>query len=439
MLRLLLFIIMFIIALRCATASPFGALLAYLWFALFRPQEWVWTDISQLRLSLILGGILLFSSIVKRSLPNISHPISKGILLFLVSGLIAQSNAVNQEVGWQWMDFFLRLSLVSLLLITLVNTQRRFFYVIIVISSCLGYYTTKAGLVSLLGGGVQYSSGLSGAFSDNNAYALAAVMILPLLYVTALNMPHDWPFRKWLVLGYWLAVPLTAFTVVCTFSRSGLLAMIASFLTVLIINKKSIKLLLIIAVTLVLVFQFVPLPEGYGDRVQTINTYEEEGETSALSRLHFWKVALDVARDNPLGVGMRNFEVVYNRYDFSDGQYGRSRSVHNSHLQALTEAGFLGGIAWITLFVLSFRACFRVRRLVRTSLHEDDDAKFYNSMATALIISMVGFMVGGSFIAMALNDLTWIMFGLAAALDRLCQMSISSKEREASNSLAAGF
>jgi len=430
---------MFIIALRCATASTFGALLAYLWFALFRPQEWVWTDISQLRLSLILGGILLFSSIIKRTLPNISHPISKGIFLFLASGLIAQTNAVDQEVGWYWIDFFLRLSLVSLLLITLVNTERRFFCVIILISSCLGYYTAKAGLVSLLGGGVQFSSGLAGAYSDNNAYALAAVMIMPLLYVTALNMPHDWPFRKWLVLGYQLAVPLTAFTVVCTFSRSGLLAMMASFVTFLIINKKSIKLLLVIAVASVLLFQFAPLPEGYRERVQTINTYDEIEETSALSRLHFWKVALDVALDNPLGVGMHNFELVYNRYDFSDGQFGRARSVHNSHLQALTEEGFLGGIAWITLFILSFRTCFRVRRLVKTSLSQDDNGKFYDSMAVALIVSMVGFLVGGSFIAMALNDLTWITFGLVAALERLCQMSISSKEREASNTLAAGF
>jgi hypothetical protein len=32
---------------------------------------------------------------------------------------------------------------------------------------------------------------------------------------------------------------------------------------------------------------------------------------------------------------------------------------------------------------------------------------------------MVGFLVGGSFLALALNDVTWLTFGMVAAVDRL--------------------
>jgi hypothetical protein len=40
-------------------------------------------------------------------------------------------------------------------------------------------------------------------------------------------------------------------------------------------------------------------------------------------------------------------------------------------------------------------------------------------MANALLTSMVGFATGGAFLALALNDLTWLTFGMVAALDRL--------------------
>ena len=39
--------------------------------------------------------------------------------------------------------------------------------------------------------------------------------------------------------------------------------------------------------------------------------------------------------------------------------------------------------------------------------------------ANALLVSLVAFIVGGSFIALSLNDLTWYTFALVAALDRL--------------------
>jgi hypothetical protein len=44
---------------------------------------------------------------------------------------------------------------------------------------------------------------------------------------------------------------------------------------------------------------------------------------------------------------------------------------------------------------------------------------FFFTAANGLMTSMIAFLVGGSFIALALNDLTWLTFALVAALDRL--------------------
>jgi hypothetical protein len=46
-------------------------------------------------------------------------------------------------------------------------------------------------------------------------------------------------------------------------------------------------------------------------------------------------------------------------------------------------------------------------------------AQFYLSTANCLAASMAGFVVGGAFVALSLNDVTWLTFALLAALDRL--------------------
>ena len=42
-----------------------------------------------------------------------------------------------------------------------------------------------------------------------------------------------------------------------------------------------------------------------------------------------------------------------------------------------------------------------------------------STTATALMASMTGFLVGGSFLGMSLNDVTWLTFAILAALDRV--------------------
>ncbi len=70
-----------------ALQDRFVALLLYLWFAFFRPQDWIWFDITNLRLSLVLGGILVVPAIVSGVWPNLSHPLSIGTAVFLSLGV----------------------------------------------------------------------------------------------------------------------------------------------------------------------------------------------------------------------------------------------------------------------------------------------------------------------------------------------------------------
>lgn len=404
--------------------SAFGALLFYLWFALFRPQEWLWVDISGYRPSLVVGLLLVVRCLISGVLPNVSHVLSLGSVGFLATALLAQSNAVDAGLGWEWVKYLTELIFVALFLIALTDTKRRFLWSIATVAGSFGFYTAKAGLASVLGGGVRYYAGLGGAFSDNNGYALGAAMVLPLLLGAAQNLRQEPGGWKWVAAAFYAAVPLTAVTIVSTFSRGAVLGLASSLAVYILLQRRRLAASLVLAAVVVVGTLTVPVPEGYFNRVETIGRHEQLEDKSALGRLHFWRVAVLMAGRNPLGVGLRNFDANYDRFDTLNGAYGRARSVHSSHFEALAETGFDGALVWAMLFVLSFVTLRRIRQRAELPGVAEVDRRFMLTMSNSLAASMVAFLVGGSFVALMLNDLTWLTFSLVAALDLLTRRMV---------------
>jgi probable O-glycosylation ligase (exosortase A-associated) len=397
-----------------AFRSRFGALLFYFWFAFFRPQEWVYVDLSVLHLSMLIALLLIIPSVFSGIWPNLTHPLSFGTVLFFCAALLSLFGAAQPDVGWYWLDYLARLALVSLLTVSIVRTRRDLLLTVAVIAGSLGFHTAKAGLASILGGGTRFGDGLAGAWSDNNGYAIAGAMIVFLLIAIGQNIRN-----RYIRIGFMAAACLTVVTVISTFSREGFLALVAACLTYLLLQRRRLLSALAFGAVLTIGIAVVPTPEGYADRLRTIQTYDEVGDTSALGRLHFWQVAEDMAIDRPFGVGLRNFEAAYDKYDFLDGAFGRRRSVHSSHFQVLAELGFPGAAIWFGLLAYSFWVGLKVRRRALASGLETAEQRFDFTMANALLASQSAFVVGGAFIALALNDLTWITFALFASLDRL--------------------
>jgi putative inorganic carbon (HCO3(-)) transporter len=416
-----------------ALMNRFAGLLLYLWFALFRPQEWMWFDVTRWRLSLILGILLVGPSIVMGVFPNLTHPLSLGGLLFLICALLGQINAFNPAVGWMWLDFFARLLIVSLLAVTLINTRRRYFLTLLVIACSFGFHAAKAGLAVVLGmGAVRFGEGAAGAFADNNGYAVGMAMIAPLLMCCGQNFD-----RRALRIGFYVGGVLCVFGVIGTFSRGGFLAIMAGALVFAMLQRRRVLAILVLVLLAVPVGYFIQLSQGFSDRLETIQTYQEVGDASAMGRLHFWNVAVKIAKDYPLGVGLFNYGSAYDAYDDTEGAFGRARSVHSSHFQVLAETGFPGFAVWVAMFSWALWVSFRIRRnAMRSETLTPDERRLFVSASTGLIASMVAFLVGGAFVAMALNDLTWISFALVAALDRLFQQATAASAPRAASEMS---
>jgi probable O-glycosylation ligase (exosortase A-associated) len=308
-----------------------------------------------------------------------------------------------------------------MLLVTLASERMRLVGVIAVIATSLGFHASKAGLAYAVGGGTRFADGLSGAFVDNNGYALGTVMILPLLLVTAQNIDVVYSGRwlPWIRRGYMVALPLCVLAVIGTYSRGGFVSLAVATLTYVLLQKRRVPALIGLTSVLTLGALFVPIPKAYLERLETIRTYDEIGEDSAMSRPHFWRVGLQMGLTHPLGVGIRQYEQAYDDFDTTHGRYGHKRSVHSSHVQVFAELGPLGAAIWAAMFAYAGYVCLRVRARSSDPNLPPRQQRLLFTLANALMTSMAGFVAGGAFLALALNDLTWLTFALVAACDRL--------------------
>jgi putative inorganic carbon (hco3(-)) transporter len=418
MLRTAFVALILIPGLAAAFFSRFSALLLYVWFAMFRPQEWLWIDISELRLSFVIGAVLVVPCLATGIFPAVFTAFGVGSSLLLASASVAQFGAVRPDIGWEWLGYLARTVLISLMIPPLATSRKRILLLVAVLSGSFLFHGMKAGLWSLMHGGIHYFNGFAGVFSDNNGFAVGTAMAMFPVLAVAQNVRQ--PVTRWALMAG--AGPLSAMAVISLFSRGGFLALVSGMLVFVILQRRARYVVLSLAVISALALT-LPYPTGYDHRLSFIADPETIAtDMSSAGRLHFWRVAIDMAEARPFGVGLRNFEQSYDFFDSSGGLYGRARSVHNSFFQMLAETGFAGLAVYLFLIGWTFRTLFRVRKRASNDSLSFDHRHFYFTLANGMLASMVAFVVGGSTLSLAVNDLTWLTMGTVVALDRLVRL-----------------
>jgi probable O-glycosylation ligase (exosortase A-associated) len=244
---------------------------------------------------------------------------------------------------------------------------------------------------------------------DNNGTAVGMLMLVPLIgfLIQTTKKKRAKRFFAIILVG-------CLYRALSTYSRGGFLAAIAMggvwWL------RSHYKFRNLLATLVILVIVLPALPDAFWNRMGTIQKYEEEQDESALGRLYYWSLALQMATANPiLGVGFNSYNKAYDAYDVSRGRYGKERSVHNSFLGVLAELGYVGFFFFLFILWTSFRACDQVRRLALRNETLLDLGK----SAVAVQTSLVAFVVGGSFVPFQYNEMLWHLIGLSIVLRRL--------------------
>lgn len=406
MIRLTLVFIGIIAGAYYSLQGPFYALLFYIGNAYFRPEDWVWSEIIRsLRLSLLIGIFVACSALLSRQRFVWNGRVVL-LWLFLAIALASTLTSSYLDYCWPYTIEFLKITVITYLLVVLTIDFSKFRLVVLVIVLALGVLQAKQGWTYLITSPGWRNDNPIPFLGDNNGTAVGMLMLVPLIGLLIQTTENKWGkgFFAILLIG-------SLYRALSTYSRGGFLAAIAMALIWCLRSSNKVRNLFGALAVAVIVVPM--LPATFWGRMNTIQTYEQEEDTSALGRFHYWSVARRMAAEYPvLGIGFNGYNKAYDTYDFSDGEFGRGRSVHNSLFGVLAETGYLGLAVYVMILVGAFRACSYSKKLAK----KQPELQHLVTCATALETSLVAFLVGGSFVPLQYNEMLWHIVGLSIAL-----------------------
>lgn len=386
--------------------QPFVGLLVYSWLAYMRPHDLVWSAVPQVSLFVAIATLLGMIVAIGRE-----RWITVGPQTLLLAGFgcwfgLSYVMAVDPSLSVEWVIQIAKILLISFLTTGLVRTEARFRLLYLVIAFSLGLLGLKFGAFGLLRGGTRITSGPGGFMTDNNAFALALNMALPLLVGVSLVERHRLIRAGAIIVG----LGSTA-AIIFTYSRGGLLTLMIVFAYILARSGRPALVTLVLSIAIVgfLLTVTPDFEKSWGARAGTIATYEKED--SAVTRMREWGIAFMISKDYPLfGVGPNNLLLVRPFYPVDPNDpMGDSRVTHNSFLQMLVATGYPGFFLFVSAVVVAF---LRLDKLRRSS--SKIWASTYASMMQG---SLLAYSVGGMFLDMAYFDLTYHLVAMSLSLE----------------------
>jgi probable O-glycosylation ligase (exosortase A-associated) len=427
MLRDLLVFALVMFLLPSSIRRPFIGLLLFSWLAYMRPQDLCWGFARSMRMSFFVGVAMFLgwwaNEQGKRRFARWDVRTSlMAALAFLVTLSYAFAEHHNEYTNQYFVEF-LKIVLVALFTTAQVDSRERLRLLLWTIALSLGFFGVKNGVLGILAGGRPILRGPGGMLEDNNDFALALVMNVPLLwYLGRLDG------RRWVARATMAAALLSIVTIVLTHSRGAFLALTATSLWM---AWRSGQLVRAGAGLAAAAGAFLLLaPESVLERLASIG---DAKEASANARLTAWATAMRMVGDNPLlGVGLRNFQPRYKEYSVVPlPPDGTTYVAHNSYLQIWAESGSLAFVVYLVLLASVFFACGRVLRAARAR----PDLAWAGDYARMMEATTVGFLVGAFFLNRGHFDLIYHWLALVTSLTLI----VGAHHRSAPAGQRAGF
>ena len=381
--------------------KPFVGLLVFSLLAYMRIQDLTWGFARDIRWSFYVA-IITFSGffVSSRERKFMLYELRTIIMMVLVVliGLSILKNRGPDPRDLPGFVEYLKIVVIALFTTGLVNSRDRLRMLVWVIALSFAFFGFKNGLIGIASGGTaEILEGPGGMLKDNNDFALAMAMSVPMLVMLALSEKRE-ILRKSLL----ACVPLTVISIGLTHSRGGFLALLVATLIMIFRSRNKIA-----GVALLGLFGMGGLllaPAELTDRIKSIQDYEED--SSANARFAAWRTAAVMIQKNPVfGVGFGHFQDNYHRYDPANRDRTLRKTkgyvAHNSYLQIWAECGTPAFLLYMTLIALSLLDLWAVRAQARLRYH----ASWILNYATMFEASIATFVVGSVFLNRAHFDL----------------------------------
>jgi probable O-glycosylation ligase (exosortase A-associated) len=229
--------------------------------------------------------------------------------------------------------------------------------------------------------------------ADNNHFALATIMTIPLVRFLQLQLSNRWA-RATMT----LVMILLAASALGSHSRGALLAIGA--MALLLWWRSPGKVLGGVVIVLVGIVLVTFMPEHWTARMATIETFQED--RSAMGRIGAWWVSWRVALDYPFGIGFTLARPdLFNLYS----PYPDLGVVvaHSIYFQVMGHHGFIGLFLFLLLWAVTWFQAGRIRKHAANF----PQARWCVELAGMCQVSLAGYLVGGAFLDLSYFDLPY--------------------------------
>ncbi len=344
-----------------------------------------------------------------------SRSLDLGVLTFVLISLVSATMATHQEMAWRLFADILRWGVVYFIISRVVISPWRmhvFIGLFVLLNLKLAqfqlrsYFGQKAWgrTEEFLARGVGVGS--VGFFANSNDFGVAMCVVWPLAGILIFGES-----KKYLRLFMLISFVVFTAALLLSGSRGALVGAAATALVTTIIHRRRLVGLLM-AVMLVAGVIYL-LPDANKERIRM--AADPEQDYNAATRLNLWKMGLRMYQDNPvLGVGPGNYRPEYLRYDPSRGHINRVLAPHSIFVQALSELGTLGLLAFLWIAYKTWKLNAASARRMQVESGGRQPIEWY--LARGLNLALVGYLVSGAFLTVLYYPHLWFLTGMSAGL-----------------------
>lgn len=364
------------------------------WLSIMNPHRYTWGFAYSAPLAAIAAGATLLGLLFtkERRSPFLGAPVGWFLALTMwisLSWLMGMD--VTGDYG-QWTKV-MKIYLMTFVALMLLHNRYHIMAFVWVSTASVIILAVKGGIFTVLSGGAHRVWGPPGSFiADNNEFALAVILAIPLMHFLQMQLA-----KPWMRHAVTVAILLSVASALGSHSRGAFLALGAMGLIFWwrSSRKGPIALMLVFVVLVLLPM----MPDEWWERMGTIQTYEED--TSAMGRINAWYVAWDVAKDKFFGAGMSyqypEIFMLYGRFET------HARSAHSIYFQILGNHGFVGLFLFVTLWFSTFRTAGWLRK----NGGKLPETRWVVSLGAMAQVCLLGYAVGGAFLSLAYFDLPY--------------------------------
>ena len=406
---------------------PQVGILMWFWLSMMNPHKLAWGYAQSFRVALVAGIATLVAWMFSRESkipPNLGITHALAAFTFWVS--VAAVFAIHPETAFPKWEEIIKILVMTFVTMCIVRSRERIEQLAWVIALSIGFYGIKGGLFALVTGGNYRVYGPDGTFiGENNALALALIVILPLLNFLRTNVTARWAKH-----GLLVGMCLTVCAILASYSRGALLGLMVMVGFLLLKARRRASLILVLgAMSVAVIFM---LPAQWYERMDTIGHYDEDA--SAVGRLDAWAFAYRLALDHPLVGGGQLVGTDDRLFKHYVPKAETARAAHSIYFEVLGETGFVGLGLFLTLLLVSYRAGSEIIKRAGNR----PDLAWARSLAAMIQVSIVGYAAAGAFLSLGFFDLYYALVALMAATQFVVRSELAKPSSAAKAAAGTG-